>query len=74
MKQTHVVPYRNNLVPVKKKEGTYSLNMNARRINAIIADENAVVPPIPDILRKACGHRYYTQLVIASFFLFHALP
>ena len=69
VKQTHVVPYRNNVVPVKKKDGTYRFTIDARHINAIIADENAVVPPIPDILRKACGHRYYTQLDIASFFL-----
>ena len=69
VKQTQVVPYRNNVVPVKKKDGTYRFTIDARNINAIIADENAVVPPIPDILKKACGHKYYTQLDIASFFL-----
>ena len=72
-KQTKVVPYRNNIVPVKKKDGTYRFTIDARNLNAIIADENVVIPGIPDILKKACGHRYYTQLDIASFFLCFSL-
>ena len=69
VKQNKVVPYRNNIVPVKKKDGSYRFTIDARNLNAIIADENVVIPGIPDILKKACGHRFYTQLDIASFFL-----
>ena len=72
-KQTKIVEYRTNIVPVKKKDGTYRFTLDCRYINAILQNENIPIPPVISLVRKAAGHKYYTNLDLASFFLIYKL-
>ena len=72
-KQNKIVEYRTNIVPVKKKDGTYRFTLDCRYINAILQNENIPIPPVISLVRKAAGHRYYTNLDLASFFLIYKL-
>ena len=71
--QDRVVEFRGNFVPVKKKDGTYRFTYDSRNLNSILNNENAVIPPIQEILAKSAGHRFYTTLDISNYFLLFKL-
>ena len=72
-RQTNICEYRTNIVPVKKKDGTYRFTLDCRFINAIIQDENIAIPPVITLIRRASGHKFFTCLDLSSFFLIYKL-
>ena len=57
------------LKPVPKKSGETRFCLDTRAINSITIPIRCHPPKIMDLVRKASGHKYYTCLDIASFFL-----
>lgn len=63
------VQYRNNIVCVKKADGSWRFCLDASMLNTIIAKENQVIPKIDQLLHDVSGHSYYTTLDLSQFFL-----
>ena len=57
------------LKPVPKKSGETRFCLDTRAINSITIPIRCHPPKIMDLVRRASGHKYYTCLDIASFFL-----
>ena len=57
------------LLPVPKKSGETRFVLDTRAINSITVPTRFNPPKIMDLVRRAAGYKYYTQLDIASFFL-----
>ena len=63
------VQYRNNIVCVKKADGTWRFCLDASMLNTIIAKENQVIPKISRLLHDVAGYSFYTTLDLSQFFL-----
>ena len=71
--QDRHVKYRNNIVPVRKSDGTWRYCLDCSILNTIVSQENQVLPKIPDLLQKMAGSKVYTKLDISQFFLNFAM-
>lgn len=61
-----ISPYASPTTLVRKKDGTYRLCMDFRRLNAITIDDKQPLPLIHEVLDRLKGAKYFTTLDMAA--------